>query len=132
GRGRRDGGDGARRDRQGLEQEARPSRTGPEGEVPKDARRRPRPHGGEGDRPDHRVALRLSAGRVPQGRAAMTDMRLDAPHGSTRTMLPRWPLFAAFALYPLWWVLGLGSIAWIPLGACMAVLLARRGGVRVP
>lgn len=47
-------------------------------------------------------------------------------------MLPRWPLFAAFALYPLWWVLGLGSIAWIPLGACMAVLLARRGGVRVP
>ena len=62
----------------------------------------------------------------------MTDARGGVMQTSGRSQLPRWPLVAAFALYPLWWVLGLGSIAWIPLGACMAVLLARRGGVRMP
>lgn len=51
---------------------------------------------------------------------------------SRTTQLPRWPLFATFALYPLWWALGLGSIAWIPLGMCMAVLLVRCGRIRVP
>lgn len=62
----------------------------------------------------------------------MTVARGGVMQTSGRSQLPRWPLVAAFALYPLWWVLGLGSIAWIPLGACMAVLLARRGGVRMP
>lgn len=62
----------------------------------------------------------------------MTDSRGAARRLPSVTQLPRWPLFAMFALYPLWWVLGLGSIAWIPLGMCMAALLVRRGRVRVP
>jgi hypothetical protein len=36
------------------------------------------------------------------------------------------------ALFPLWWAMGLGEMAWIPLAACMAILMARRGGIRVP
>ncbi|MGO1319449.1 MAG: O-antigen ligase family protein [Galactobacter sp.] len=37
-----------------------------------------------------------------------------------------------FAAYPLWWVLGLGSIAWIPLAFLMLILLLRSGHVEVP
>jgi len=46
--------------------------------------------------------------------------------------LPRWPFTAMLALYPLWWVLGLGEMAWIPLAACMLVLMIRRGGIQAP
>ncbi|MGO1734948.1 MAG: O-antigen ligase family protein [Leucobacter sp.] len=46
--------------------------------------------------------------------------------------LPRWPFTAMLALYPLWWALGFGTMAWIPLALCMAVLLIRRGNIRVP
>lgn len=49
-----------------------------------------------------------------------------------RGVLPAWPLTAMFAAYPLWWVLGLGSIAWIPLALLMAILLLRSGRVEVP
>lgn len=46
--------------------------------------------------------------------------------------LPSWPLTAMLALYPVWWVLGFGSTAWIPLAACMLVLMVRRGRIEVP
>lgn len=36
------------------------------------------------------------------------------------------------AWFPLWWVLGFAEMAWIPLAACMVVLMVRRGGIRVP
>ena len=49
-----------------------------------------------------------------------------------RRALPRWPLTAMLAWFPLWWALGIADMAWIPLAACMVVLLARRGGIRVP
>jgi len=49
-----------------------------------------------------------------------------------RTALPRWPFTAMLAFFPLWWVLGFAEMAWIPLAACMVVLMVRRGGIQVP
>ena len=48
------------------------------------------------------------------------------------TELPRWPLAAMFAAFPLWWALGFAEMAWIPIAGTMAVLMARHGSVRVP
>jgi len=46
--------------------------------------------------------------------------------------LPAWPIYALFALFPLWWVLGLGSLIW-PIVAVPATLtLAMRGHIRIP
>lgn len=50
----------------------------------------------------------------------------------TRGELPTWPLTAMFAPFPLWWVSGLAELVWIPLAGIMAILLARRGDVRIP
>lgn len=49
-----------------------------------------------------------------------------------RAPLPSWPFTAMLALFPLWWVLGVAQMAWIPLAACMVVLMVRRGGIRMP
>lgn len=46
--------------------------------------------------------------------------------------LPAWPLGAPLLGYPLWWVLGLGDMAWILAAAAMVMLLMRRGDVRLP
>lgn len=46
--------------------------------------------------------------------------------------LPRWPFGAAFLLFPLWWVLGFGEIAWIALAFVMIYYLLRRGRIEVP
>lgn len=62
--------------------------------------------------------------------AATKIFRSSSVSGTSR--LPHWPFTAMLAFYPLWWVLGLGSIAWIPLGACMAILMCRRGRIEVP
>lgn len=67
-------------------------------------------------------------------------MRTDlAPVGTTprsnstgRAALPRWPFTAMLALFPLWWGLGLAEMAWIPLAACMLVLMLRRRAIEVP
>lgn len=57
---------------------------------------------------------------------------LTPPAGTLRSELPRWPFTAMLALFPLWWVLGFAEMAWIPLAACMVVLMVRRGGIQVP
>lgn len=49
-----------------------------------------------------------------------------------RAVLPRWPLSAMIVWFPLWWALGIADMAWIPLAACMVVLMVRRGGIRAP
>lgn len=36
------------------------------------------------------------------------------------------------AYFPLLWVSGLAEMAWIPLAACMVVLMIRRGGIEMP
>lgn len=46
--------------------------------------------------------------------------------------LPRWPFTAMLAFFPVWWVLGIGTIAWIPIAACMVLLMVRRGRIEVP
>lgn len=50
----------------------------------------------------------------------------------SRSPLPRWPFTAMLAFFPLWWALGFAEMAWIPLSACMVVLMVRRGGIEVP
>ena len=49
-----------------------------------------------------------------------------------RGELPRWPVTAMFAPFPLWWASGAADMVWIPLAGVMVVLLARRGDVRLP
>ncbi|WP_221585056.1 O-antigen ligase [Microbacterium sp. G2-8] len=49
-----------------------------------------------------------------------------------RTELPSWPVTAMFAAFPLWWLLGVGEMAWLPLAGAMAILMARRGDIRAP
>lgn len=46
--------------------------------------------------------------------------------------LPRWPFAAMLIAYPLWWALGPGSMAWIPLALVMVLYMVRRGRIRVP
>lgn len=46
---------------------------------------------------------------------------------------PAWPLVAAFALYPLWWLLGLGPFVWIAFAVPMVFrLLVAPEPIRVP
>lgn len=69
----------------------------------------------------------------PESRCGLTLMKPQV-HGARVGVaeLPRWPFTAMLALFPLWWVLGVGTIAWIPLAACMVILMVRRGGIEVP
>lgn len=46
--------------------------------------------------------------------------------------LPRWPVTAAFALYPVWWFLGLLDLILVPLAVVMLLHLVRARDVRVP
>ncbi|MEO6200348.1 MAG: O-antigen ligase family protein [Cryobacterium sp.] len=60
-----------------------------------------------------------------------------APQPQTRATalarpLPRWPFAAMFALFPAWWLLGLGETAWIALAAVMLVFLVRRRRICMP
>lgn len=47
-------------------------------------------------------------------------------------LLPRWPLFALYLAFPVWWVLGLGALIWPVLALPMLAALVVRGRVRVP
>ena len=51
---------------------------------------------------------------------------------AVRVLRPGWPLAALFVPYPLWWVLGLGTLVVFPLAAVMVVHLSRRRPLRVP
>ncbi|WP_326599687.1 O-antigen ligase family protein [Streptomyces sp. NBC_01803] len=46
--------------------------------------------------------------------------------------LPRWPLYALFVAFPLWWTLGLGDMIWPLVAIPMTVLLLRHGELRAP
>lgn len=64
---------------------------------------------------------------------ASVRFRAASPAQTTvRSELPRWPFMTLFALFPLWWVLGPGDMAWIPIGFVMALYMWRRGGIEVP
>ncbi|MGW8482202.1 O-antigen ligase family protein [Microbacterium sp. NPDC055903] len=66
----------------------------------------------------------------------MTTLRArtagDAAASRARPDLPRWPFTAMLALFPLWWGFGAAEMVWIPLAACMVVLMIRRGGTMIP
>lgn len=49
-----------------------------------------------------------------------------------RRALPRWPLTILLAAFPLWWVMGLGTLIWPLLSVVMVHYLVRRGDIRVP
>ncbi|MEE9416167.1 MAG: hypothetical protein V3V01_12855, partial [Acidimicrobiales bacterium] len=49
-----------------------------------------------------------------------------------RLRRPDLPIVALFVGYPLWWILGLGQVAFIFASMPMAVQLARRRVIRVP
>lgn len=46
--------------------------------------------------------------------------------------MPTWPLTAAFAGFPLWWLLGVVDFIWVPMAVVMVLYLARGRTVRVP
>ncbi len=46
--------------------------------------------------------------------------------------LPTWPMTAMFALYPLWWVIGVADIAWIGTSTVMGLYLLRLRNARAP
>lgn len=50
----------------------------------------------------------------------------------SQPVLPRWPVTAAFALYPAWWFLGLLDLILVPLAAVMVLYLVRTPTVQVP
>jgi hypothetical protein len=56
----------------------------------------------------------------------------EARRSVVRPALPRWPFTAMLVGFPLWWGLGLAEMAWIPLAACMVILMVRRGGIQAP
>ena len=69
-----------------------------------------------------------------RGRAPSWDVNVALPESrmGTPRELPRWPLTAMFALFPLWWVLGPGEAVWILLAGVMLLLLLRHGRIRIP
>ncbi|WOF22637.1 O-antigen ligase family protein [Microbacterium betulae] len=80
-------------------------------------------------RPGVRAGRPLRTSFRPSGGILLPGAGAGRP---SRTELPRWPLTAMFAAFPLWWALGLAEMAWIPLAGAMAVLMVRRGGMRAP
>ncbi|HEX8094462.1 O-antigen ligase family protein [Jatrophihabitans sp.] len=51
---------------------------------------------------------------------------------SRSRQLPAWPVYALFAGFPIWWVLGLGAFAVLVIAIPMFLLLVQRRNVEVP
>jgi hypothetical protein len=64
--------------------------------------------------------------------AAGTPVARTVGRAGPRGQLPAWPLAWYFLGLPLWWGLGLIDVIVVPLGAVMALYLARAGRLRVP
>ncbi len=60
------------------------------------------------------------------------SMSLDDRTSTRRLLRTGWPLTALLGLYPLWWILGLGSLAFIVFALPMAMYLLRHRPLRVP
>jgi hypothetical protein len=56
---------------------------------------------------------------------------MSRPLPGTR-QLPAWPVYALFAGFPIWWLLGLGAFAVILIGMVMFLLLVQHRDVEVP
>lgn len=62
----------------------------------------------------------------------MRRQRVQSAGPRLRSELPRWPITAMFVPFPLWWVLGIAEMAWVPIAGLMILLMVRRGGIRAP
>jgi hypothetical protein len=51
---------------------------------------------------------------------------------SPASRLPVWPVVTLFGLFPVWWVLGLVDVIWVPIAVVMALYLQRAGALRAP
>lgn len=49
-----------------------------------------------------------------------------------RPELPRWPMYALFVAFPIWWLLGLGDMIWPLIAIPMVLLLLRHGELKAP
>lgn len=65
-------------------------------------------------------------------RAPVLDRRVSAGRTSRDRELSARPIVWLLAGYPLWWVLGLGTLIFQILGVVLAVIMLRRGSIRVP
>lgn len=61
-----------------------------------------------------------------------TAVRVEAPPATASLRLPTWPLTLSVAAFPVWWVLGVGSVVWQIFAVPMALLLMQVRDVRVP
>jgi len=68
---------------------------------------------------------------VPENAAHRVPVRA-APEEPNGRKLPAWPIAVAFVGFPLWWLLGLGDMAWPVFGIIMVVALVRFRSVRTP
>lgn len=64
-----------------------------------------------------------------RGQFAVTSVNSSGAQPRPAGELPRWPFMAMFVWFPLWWVLGFGDMAWIPLAGIMALYLDRKSVV---
>ena len=60
-------------------------------------------------------------------------LRGEDERGRVRTWLgPAWPLKVLLVGFPLWWALGVGSLAFLIAAVAMGIQIVRRGAIRVP
>lgn len=58
--------------------------------------------------------------------ASTTDARRAS------ALLPGWPVYAVFVLFPLWWLIGFVDAMWIPMAGVMAIYMVRARVLRAP
>lgn len=71
------------------------------------------------------------AGRDDPGPGAPPDAEARGLRPAA-TELPTWPVAALFVAFPLWWVLGLVDLVWIPVAGVMALYLFQCRAVKGP
>jgi len=68
---------------------------------------------------------------VPATHHALTPPR--PPAAPTPVLLkPGWPLAVLFLGFPVWWALGLAQLIFFAMAVAMAVILRKKGSIRVP
>lgn len=72
-----------------------------------------------------------ASARLSEPQAITTLSSVQRPL-EARVGLPTWPITAMFALYPLWWFIGLADVAWIGTSAAMGLYLAMLRRVPTP
>ncbi|WP_162598589.1 O-antigen ligase family protein [Nocardioides gilvus] len=57
---------------------------------------------------------------------------LDGSQRVASSELPAWPAVTLFALFPIWWLLGLADLIWILMAPPMVLLMVRARAIQVP